>query len=60
MKPISLDEFAKFAKEFNVIPVAESFLADSETPLTIYAKLAPPCSADSRRNVLVLCCANLA
>jgi anthranilate synthase component 1 len=40
MKPISLDEFAKFAKEFNVIPVAESFLADSETPLTIYAKLA--------------------
>jgi len=40
MKPISLEEFRTFARDFNVIPVAESFLADNETPLTIYSKLA--------------------
>lgn len=39
MKPISIEEFRKFAETHNVIPVAESFLADSETPLTLYAKL---------------------
>lgn len=39
MKPISIVEFREFAKMHNVIPVAESFLADSETPLTLYAKL---------------------
>ena len=39
MKPISFSEFANYAKEFNVIPIAESFLADGETPLTIYSKL---------------------
>ena len=38
--PISLSEFREFAKSHNVVPVAESFLADSETPLTLYAKLA--------------------
>jgi anthranilate synthase component 1 len=37
---ISLEEFREFAKTHNVVPVAESFLADSETPLTLYAKLA--------------------
>ena len=37
--PISLSEFREFAKSHNVVPVAESFLADSETPLTLYAKL---------------------
>ena len=39
MKPISLEEFRTFAQEFNVVPVAESFLADNETPLTLYSKL---------------------
>ena len=39
MKPISLEEFRTFARGFNVVPVAESFLADSETPLTLYSKL---------------------
>lgn len=39
MKPISFAEFANYAKDFNVIPIAESFLADGETPLTIYSKL---------------------
>jgi anthranilate synthase component 1 len=39
MKPISLFEFREFAKTHNVVPVAASFLADSETPLTLYAKL---------------------
>jgi anthranilate synthase component 1 len=40
MKPIPLEEFREYAKTHNVVPVAESFLADSETPLTLYAKLA--------------------
>lgn len=40
MKPISLEEFRAYAKNFNVVPVAESFLADNETPLTLYSKLA--------------------
>jgi len=40
MKPIRLEEFREYAKTHNVVPVAESFLADSETPLTLYAKLA--------------------
>lgn len=40
MKPIPLEEFRTYAKTHNVVPVAESFLADSETPLTLYAKLA--------------------
>jgi anthranilate synthase component 1 len=39
VKPISFAEFANYAKDFNVIPIAESFLADGETPLTIYSKL---------------------
>ena len=40
MKPIPLEEFRAYAKTHNVVPVAESFLADSETPLTLYSKLA--------------------
>lgn len=40
MRPIPLEEFRAYAKNHNVVPVAESFLADSETPLTLYAKLA--------------------
>jgi anthranilate synthase component 1 len=39
MNPISLAEFREYAKSFNVVPVAATFLADSETPLTLYAKL---------------------
>ena len=37
--PVSLEECKKYAESYNVIPVAESFLADSETPLTLYSKL---------------------
>jgi anthranilate synthase component 1 len=39
MKPMTLEEFRDYAKNFNVIPVAASFLADNETPLTLYTKL---------------------
>jgi anthranilate synthase component 1 len=39
MKPITIEKFREFAREFNVVPVAESFLADNETPLTLYSKL---------------------
>ena len=39
MKPLSLLEFRAFAKSHNVVPVAATFLADNETPLTLYAKL---------------------
>ena len=50
MKPmLSIEEFRKYAKEFNVIPVATSYLADNETPLTIYTKL---CNA--RENTVLL------
>jgi anthranilate synthase component 1 len=37
---MSLDEFAEIAKSHNVIPVWRKLLADSETPLTLYRKLA--------------------
>lgn len=40
MKVMSLDEFRNYAREFNVIPVSKTLLADNETPLTLYAKLA--------------------
>lgn len=46
---LSIEEFRKYAKEFNVIPVATSYLADNETPLTIYTKL---CKA--RENTFLL------
>jgi anthranilate synthase component 1 len=49
MKPISLEEFRAYARDFNVVPVAESFLADNETPLTLYSKL-----ATSRDNTFLL------
>jgi len=39
MNPITLETFREYAKKFNVIPVAASFLADNETPLTLYSKL---------------------
>jgi anthranilate synthase component I len=36
---ISLEEFREYAKNFNVIPVARKYLADTHTPLAIYQKL---------------------
>jgi len=39
VKTISREEFRNFARDFNVIPVAASFLADNETPITLYSKL---------------------
>jgi len=37
---MNLDEFREYAKNFNVIPVYRKLLADSETPLGVYRKLA--------------------
>ncbi|MEY2798940.1 MAG: hypothetical protein RIS22_1206, partial [Actinomycetota bacterium] len=35
-----LEEFRTFAKSHTVIPVTRSFVADNETPLSLYSKLA--------------------
>jgi anthranilate synthase component 1 len=37
---MKIEEFRTFAQEFNVIPVWRKLLADSETPLGVYRKLA--------------------
>ena len=37
---MTLEEFRKYAETFNVIPVFQKFIADSETPLGLYRKLA--------------------
>ena len=37
---MTLNEFQKYAESFNVIPVWQKFIADSETPLGLYRKLA--------------------
>lgn len=37
---MKIEEFRQYAKEFNVIPVSRTLLADSETPLGVYRKLA--------------------
>jgi anthranilate synthase component 1 len=37
---MKIEEFRAFAQEFNVIPVWRKLLADSETPLGVYRKLA--------------------
>ncbi len=37
---MTLEEFRNYAKSFNVIPVSQKFIADSETPLGLYRKLA--------------------
>jgi anthranilate synthase component 1 len=37
---MKIEEFRAFAQEFNVIPVWRTLLADSETPLGVYRKLA--------------------
>ena len=34
------DEFREYAQSHNVIPVSKKFLADNETPLSLYTKLA--------------------
>ncbi|MBC7463273.1 MAG: anthranilate synthase component I [Actinobacteria bacterium] len=37
---MNITEFRNYAKDFNVIPVSRTLLADSETPLGVYRKLA--------------------
>ena len=37
---MNIEEFREYAKSFNVIPVYRKLLADSETPLGVYRKLA--------------------
>lgn len=37
---MKLEEFREFAKNHNVIPVYRKLLADGETPLNVYKKLA--------------------
>lgn len=37
---MNIEEFRECAREFNVIPVWRKLLADSETPLSVYRKLA--------------------
>jgi len=37
---MTLDEFRTLAVDFNVIPVSRSYLADSQTPLSLYKRLA--------------------
>ncbi len=37
---LNLEEFREYAKNFNVIPVSRKLLADGETPLGVYRKLA--------------------
>jgi anthranilate synthase component 1 len=37
---MDFEEFRTYAREFNVIPVSRKLLADSETPLGVYRKLA--------------------
>ena len=37
---MNIDEFRSYAKSYNVIPVSKKFIADSETPLGLYRKLA--------------------
>lgn len=37
----SLAEYCSLSEEYNLIPVCREFLADTETPVSIYEKLAP-------------------
>ena len=37
---MTLEEFRKYAIDFNVIPVSRSYLADNQTPLSLYKTLA--------------------
>ena len=40
LRAMTLEEFRAYAAEFNVIPVSRRYLADSQTPLSLYKKLA--------------------
>jgi anthranilate synthase component 1 len=46
---MNLNEFREYAKSFNVIPVTRKLLADDETPIGVYRKL-----AKSRANTFLL------
>ena len=37
---MQLNEFREYAKNYNVIPVTRKLLADGETPIGVYRKLA--------------------
>ena len=37
---MKVEEFREYARSHNVIPVSRKYLADNETPLSLYAKLA--------------------
>jgi len=37
---MTLEEFRNYARDFNVIPVSRTYLADSQTPLSLYKTLA--------------------
>ncbi len=39
---LSLDDFIKLSKEFNVIPVYKEILADIDTPLSVFLKISSP------------------
>jgi anthranilate synthase component 1 len=49
MERLTLEQFRAYAKDYNVIPVAQLLLADNETPLTLYSKL-----AQNRENTFLL------
>jgi anthranilate synthase component 1 len=49
MERMNLEQFRSYAKEYNVIPVSQVLLADNETPLTLYSKL-----AQNRENTFLL------
>ena len=54
---MNLTEFRDIAKDHNVIPVWKKFLADSETPLALYRKLAknrPGTFLSNQQNMAVL------
>ena len=40
LRAMTLEEFRAYAAEFNVIPISRRYLADSQTPLSLYKKLA--------------------
>jgi len=39
---LSLDDFIKLSKNFNVIPVYKEILADIDTPLSVFLKISSP------------------
>jgi len=53
---MELAEFRAYAKVSNVIPVSRKLLADSETPLGVYKKLAKSAATCGSRVVMALFC----